>query len=801
MSSMNPTLRSLIVPIALVIVSPVAVAQMIDSVELQRSGNDAVLSIKLVTDVRYQRSTLARAGDLAQAFYTVLPNRDSVNLIGSQRSIPGAGAIPDIIVTDVSEDRLTTKRKLIIRMAKSVPFTVRRGKGTRVIEVVLPGLGDSVRLATVASPGAAMAPPQDFIVTLQSSTTPGFMLKGSVPASLQRYQTFTSTRTVDGTTYYEINVGYFNNRGQALAALKQLQPRFPKATVVSLKAPSGSESGTATAAIEVEAQAMALMTAAQAALGREDPVAAIESLGLLLNLPPNTQSRSAQEMIGTVRLKIGETVRAKAEFEAFLNLYPKGPDSDRVRELLALIPTARTEGAEKAPPEPESNWSGSLSTFYFGGKSQVRDQTFEDSPVGGLPVLISDDTILDTDLGQMQTSVDLNWRKRTSESDSRFVLRESYTFNLEPGKDNRNRLTALYYDHKSIANGTSFRVGRQSPIGGGVLYRFDGLQAGYTFAPKWRINAVAGVPSEKFLESKRNLYGAWIDAEELTSSLSGSLYFNQGNIDGVLDRRAVGTELRYFNGGVSVTSQLDYDLALKGVNIASLQGTWQLPDTSVLNLLYDQRKVPLLSLGNILFFQDPNLTPVRRVGDLLNTATLAQLQDRARAITASQKQFLFGGTTPLNDQWQIGGDLGLTNVSAVAPVPDVLPDGQPSTGNVWSLTSQLIGSNLYSKSDTHVYVATLLKGPTYRGLQLAYNNMTAFENGWRFEPSLKFYRQSDDLGNDLSRWTPGLRVSYRIGDSGTLESELSYESTKRTGPLSNESSNRLYYYLGARYDF
>jgi hypothetical protein len=249
---MKHTLRSILVPVAVAAVSPCALAQLIDNVELQLSGQDAILSIKLVTGVQYQRSTKSRAGDLGQAFYTVLPNRESINLIGSQRSIPGAGAIPDIIVTDVAEDRLTTKRKLIIRLAKTVPFKVRPGKGNQVIEVVLSGLGDSVRLATVQSPGAAMPPPQDFIVTIQSSTEPGFMLEGSVPASLQQYQTFTSTRTVGGTTFYDINLGYFNNRGQAQTALRLLQPRFPKATIVSLKAPSGTESGNRNAAVEVD---------------------------------------------------------------------------------------------------------------------------------------------------------------------------------------------------------------------------------------------------------------------------------------------------------------------------------------------------------------------------------------------------------------------------------------------------------------------------------------------------------------------------------------------------------------------
>ncbi|WP_171258221.1 hypothetical protein, partial [Acinetobacter baumannii] len=75
---------------------------------------------------------------------------------------------------------------------------------------------------------------------------------------------------------------------------------------------------------------------------------------------------------------------------------------------------------------------------------------------------------------------------RDSDKDMRFVVRDTASADLMPNGTNRNRLTALYFDQRSFVNGTSFRIGRQSPTGGGVLYRFDGVQAGYTFAPKWR---------------------------------------------------------------------------------------------------------------------------------------------------------------------------------------------------------------------------------------------------------------------------------------------------------------------------
>ena len=79
----------------------------------------------------------------------------------------------------------------------------------------------------------------------------------------------------------------------------------------------------------------------------------------------------------------------------------------------------------------------------------------------------------------------------------------------------------------------------------------------------------------------------------------------EGMIDGEIDRQAIGTELRYFSGGVSMFGQLDYDQVLQGLNIVSLQGSWMFPDTSIANFLYDRRATPLRSLGTILFFQDP----------------------------------------------------------------------------------------------------------------------------------------------------------------------------------------------------
>lgn len=612
-------------------------------------------------------------------------------------------------------------------------------------------------------------------------------------------------------------VGVPSPPAQAARGLEQA-PAMPAAEVVSVPTPTPSlpapvaVAPTPEPAVEVAAPSLAsaaeyngkaatLLAGAQAAYDRGDYPTAIETLNSLLNLPTNTSSRRAQELIGQSRLKTEDIMRARSEFELFLQLYPTGADSDRVRQLLATLPQPMAPRA-RPPVEPTTITSGSISLFYFGGQSQVRSQDFQTSPISGLPVLQSENSLSATDLKQMQTNVDLNWRYRDAEKDMRFVFRDTASADLMPNGSNRNRLSALYFDQRSFVNGTNFRIGRQSPTGGGVLYRFDGIQAGYTFVPKWRVNAVYGKPSDDLLDTRRNFYGASIEAEALTKELSGNIYFNQGMIDGEIDRQAIGTELRYFSGGASIFGQLDYDQVLQGLNIVSLQGNWMFPDTSVINFLYDRRATPFRSLGNILFFQDPAApTIARTIRDLLLSNSIDTLRTQVNGITAVQTQAMAGFTKPITPNWQAGSNVTYTNVGEIAPVAVILPTGQPSTGDLWSVGFQLIGSNLYSVRDTHVFNANFLSGPTYNGTLLSYNNLSSLNEKWQLEPSLRYYTQTDNTETKTVRWTPGVRLTYRVRKQVSLETEATYEISEINGPLRQESSTRLFYYLGARYDF
>ena len=119
-------------------------AQLIEDAELRVDGPDAVLQVRLVTPIQFQRSVGAPRGDLAQVFYDVIPAREVPNLIASERRIALPGTANQVIVSDDGAGRANLSRKLSIRFSEVTRFQVRSGKGNRSIEVVIEGLGPAL---------------------------------------------------------------------------------------------------------------------------------------------------------------------------------------------------------------------------------------------------------------------------------------------------------------------------------------------------------------------------------------------------------------------------------------------------------------------------------------------------------------------------------------------------------------------------------------------------------------------------------------------------------------------------------
>jgi hypothetical protein len=299
------------------------------------------------------------------------------------------------------------------------------------------------------------------------------------------------------------------------------------------------------------------------------------------------------------------------------------------------------------------------------------------------------------------------------------------------------------------------------------------------------------------VESDRQFWATNLEYENLADAWSGNFFFIEQKSDGLLDRRAVGTELRYFRGGASLFSLLDYDTSYKEWNITMAQGTWQTAGRTTFNLMVDRRRAPTLTTTNAIFGQGTTSLESLRL-----TMSEEQIRQLARDVTATATQALVGVTTPIAAKWQLGADARLTNVGALPSVTvnGVVIPAQPATGDIYSYGLQAIGTNLYSTRDTSVFGFTYVTGPALDGYQLSYNNLSTLGD-WTLEPSLRYYTQQDAQAVKLERWTPGLRLTYRIHERLALEGEFIWEKTRTVAAVSQEDTDRGFFYLGYRWNF
>jgi len=543
---------------------------------------------------------------------------------------------------------------------------------------------------------------------------------------------------------------------------------------------------------DVERDASGLASQARVAMGRGDFEPAVGVLNRLLNLPPNPWTQEAQEMIGVARLQLGETAKAKAEFELYLKLYPDAPGAARVRQRLATLTALPEEPPTAALRREAPSYWGSVSQYYYGGQSRTQTTTTIATPATGATT-IDTAKLSGTDQSQLITNVDLTTRYRTGNWDSRVVVRDSYNANFLRHDASQNRLTAAYGESRYLPWQLGGRVGRQSGISGGVLGLFDGAAASWGFLPNYRVNAVAGKPVDPAFNTSKTFYGASADADNIANHFSGNVFAIRQVVSGLEDRLGMGGEFRYFDAERNVYSLIDYDPSFGALNIGMAQGTWQFPTQTTLNFIADYRRTPTLQLTNALV-----TNPTSSVGALVQTLGLAGTRELAKAVTPISKTFLLGLTQQLSQKWQVGFDARVSSLSGT-PAVQALP-ATPGTGNVYTYTLQAIGNGLTKYQDILVVSGSALRAGQFDAWLVGFDYRLVVLQDLTLEPLLKYYRQNDVQGLHLTRTSPGLRASWRIRERFSLEAEFDLERTHSAGPLVEDNVTRRYFYLGWRWD-
>jgi hypothetical protein len=557
----------------------------------------------------------------------------------------------------------------------------------------------------------------------------------------------------------------------------------------------------------------ALIAEARSALKQGKFAPAIAALKRAVQLPENPRSAEARELLGIAYQKDRQLDAAKETFVDYLRRYPQGEGSEGVRQRLDAMETADAPADKKlrvmtigptgiggdggpsqiVPGGPHWSVSGSLSSFYIGDDTRtvMRDPTI---------ALNLNSTKDDHEIHQntLLSSIDIlaAYNDANVKAKLRFSGTEQHRFGTE--EPELVGVSALFLDTTIKDWDTTFKIGRQTRNTGGILGRFDGAVVTYQVTPLFGVSAVAGSPVEYRYDSPfkddRFFYGGSVNFGPFYG-LDTTVYAIEQMDRTVIDRQAVGTELRYNDATKSFFLTVDYDTHFNELDAAIFTGTWTFADKSVLRLGADYRMAPYLTTWNALRGQ-----PYVTLYDMLKAYTQSQVQQIAVDRTATYQSATIGYSRPLTDKLQLNLDFTQAHINGTIASYNV--DGTPDMGDEFYYSAQLVGTSLFTHDDLYTAAVRYSDLKDTRNYAVDLSTRYNVNENLRVQPRLVGgFTEGKVTPYDEYTILPSLLVTYIWTKDLNFEVEVGERWTWRTQGTTRSSENEFLITAGFRLDF
>jgi hypothetical protein len=496
-------------------------------------------------------------------------------------------------------------------------------------------------------------------------------------------------------------------------------------------------------------------------------------------------AQEALELLGLARERTGQLAHAKAEYEAYLERYPKGESAERVRQRLEALVTARAEAPESRRIEPPESKPLDLTVF---GSTYVGYRRQNLYPRGN-PVVLADSSLF--------TDLHLEARLRTDNYTLRSQYTGGYRYEFLDGGSDESRTNSLFVEAEDHPNRLQGFIGRRSMSTAGILGRFDGMRVTYGLGERFTLGAAGGFPvdygSANTVQTDLAFAGISLDVAEIAENVNAQVYAIGQWDGGRTDRMAVGTEIHYFDQGRFAAVFLDYDVYFQKLNLAQLIGNWQVTPSTLLTTYLAYRLVPALTAQNALQGQAAD-----EVADLRDDFSDGEIKELARDRTASSTTLTFGVNHFLTDRLQLSADFTASEYSGTRASENV--DAISGTGFEFSYSSQLIWNDFLRQSGIGILGVRFFDGSENDFLSATLDGRYPITRDLRLNPRLLVnYRMSRSAG-DVFSLIPSLRLDYRIWKM-SFDAEVGGEWLL---PMSNSGTERRLGYsisVGLRYDY
>ncbi|MDH5180595.1 MAG: SPOR domain-containing protein [Gammaproteobacteria bacterium] len=600
----------------------------------------------------------------------------------------------------------------------------------------------------------------------------------------RKYAYYTVRVKSRGKTWNRLRLGFFSSRQQANKILMQVRSHYKGAWIDTIQSYEQDEvnkwlvkigqkndsTKTDNRFLDDDARSEALLEEARVSMAGQDYDKAIRLYTRVISRGAAKYRQDAQEFLGVAREKKGQFAHAKSEYQEYLRLYPKGEGAERVKQRLAGILTATNLPKAKL-------------------KKQKKERPVLVETYGSLFELlrverrVSD--VLTTEYASLSSNLNLLARRRSDKSDIKAQFTGSYLQDFhDPSEKNDARISTMFIDVSDRPKSMSMRLGRQTRNTSGVLGRMDGIWAEYRILPEWQLNVVAGYPVQSNLtnriQTNRPFYGVSLDLGTFNKFWNYNLFFLTQENDGILDREAMGGELRYVSTKEIYYTMVDYDKSYGELNKIFFVGTWFLENDRSINVTANYGKSPYLMTSNAL--QGQSYTSVE---EMMTAGGYSEEEIRqiARDRTADFHSLTVSWVMPMNKSFNFAADVTLSNLSGTPASAGVLET--TSTGNELFYGMQLIGTGIMTKFDTFITGVSFSDTSSSERNRLFINERFNLNDKWRFNPKFTLENTTRADGSQTVSQRPSIKVDYKYGKDISLDVEFMLEKNKTSGAVIN----------------
>jgi hypothetical protein len=504
-----------------------------------------------------------------------------------------------------------------------------------------------------------------------------------------------------------------------------------------------------------------------------------------LSLPEGPDTPEALEMLALSRERLGQRAHAKAEYEQYLDRYPEGEGADRVRQRLEALITARESPPQRqaAPvkrPERRRLDFESFGSLYVAYRYDGRRLEAIGAETLGNEVF--------TDI-HVENRLNLeSWSLRSQ-------LSGGYRYSFLERASDGTRVSSLFLEAEGHDYGLTGSIGRRSRSNGGVLGRYDGLEASLELGEMTTVGMIAGLPVDSSRSAwegfDRYFGGAQVEWSRIFGVLDVELFGIGQGAGSYIDRAAVGAELRYFDDGRSLAAFLDYDVYYQSLNTVQFVATWQPFSSTYLTLFGDYRNVPTLTTRNALQGQG-----VIELEDLEGIFSRDEIEALAEDRTARSANLTLSLSQRLGDRYQLAFDAGASHLSDM-PASGGL-EAFAGTGFEFNYSGQFIANDLLVPGDVAVVGLRFADGNTADTISGTLSARYPMTQRMRVSPRVRTDYRFEREREDLLIVSPALRFDFDLWILRfDTEAGLNWDMPQGSG----ESELDYFFTFGIRHDF